>query len=562
VVPGSASEAGEGVSQAAGEASEERRASDEDADAQPVLVPPEVPDVPEGEAEHQSSYLEEQLYPTTSSEAPLEVGSEHLWGDATFVVEAVLAGGWYRARQRETGELALLRPEPGEEVWSRLPNHRLLPKVLYNGPEGFAASWPQGEVLSAPLPLEETLDHVLALAQLVRFFKMQQRAVLYLDPEGLLITESGLRVRYPPRVSPLGETLPSFYREGYTAPEVQEGRAASGKEGVYLLGALLFHLLTGDTPPPEGPSRLLLTGLEVPGLPQLLSAALAAPPERLDPEALFRAVQALKDELISGEPVFRIGAATTVGLNPDRPVNEDSYAYSQEVVKSHTRSFQLLRACVADGMGGEAAGEVASRAAVETFCSESPPHPLDSAQAQAEWTVQLVWKANQAVLDAMSGQDGGCTFTGAILVGSRLSLAHVGDTRAYLYRAQGLMRLTRDHSLVDALLASGMITEAEAQRSPDRHKVLRSLGSVRQRQEGYIDTLSAAQQPLSITLEPGEGLLLISDGVWGELKDEQVNDLAKAQMNDPRALAEALVQEALRAGAPDNATAVVVLRTG
>jgi protein phosphatase len=135
----------------------------------------------------------------------------------------------------------------------------------------------------------------------------------------------------------------------------------------------------------------------------------------------------------------------------------------------------------------------------------------------------------------------------------------VGDTRIYLWRQGQLRQLTRDHSLVAALVTSQMITREEAMRHPDRNQVLRSLGSLRQPQEGYVETLEATTGQLSATLELGEALLLVSDGVWGEVSEAQMAQILN-QAESSQAAAEALVQRALEAGAPDNATALIVRR--
>ena len=514
----------------------------------------------QADLEAEDGFLEETFYPSTLNEETLEQGAEYTWDGVTFTVEAALPRGWYRARE-ETGEPILVQPQPRQEVWNRLPRHPLLPRVLYNGSEGFAVAYAEGDAVETPVRLEHALTYTLALAQLVRFFEVQGQAVLYLDPDGLLLTGAGLCLRYPPHLAPIGDPLPNFYREGYTAPEVQTGAAATGKEGVYALAALSLQLLTGRAPPPEGPSLLMLKNIKVPGLPQLLSAALGGVSERTEPEAFVRAVKALKEQYGAERPVFQIGAATTVGLNVDRPVNEDGYGYVYDVLESYGGLSRMLRACVADGMGGEAAGERASRAAVETFCRDTPSRPLDTAQAQAEWTLHLAWRANEAVLEVLSGHDGGCTLTGVVIIGNRLSLAHVGDTRAHEVSAQGLVPLTKDHSLVNALLANGMITAEEAQTSPDRNKILRSLGSVRRVQAGYIDGLESVRSAQTMALTAGDTIVLVSDGVWGEVDDARVQTLTEHHADDPQALAEALVDEALHAGAPDNATALVILRS-
>lgn len=523
------------------------------------------------------AYLEEAFYPAKAATAPLENGSLHTWGALSFVVEAPSLRGWYRAHAvpppQGEGEPLLVRPEAQGAVWASLPSHRLLPPVRYSGPEGMITAWLEGEPLRGPLPPEDVLQYGLALAQLLRFFGGHRQTVLHVEPESLLLTQAGLRLRLPPQLAPLGEPLPSFYREGYTPPEVQSGAPASGKEGVYVLAALLLELLTGDPPPPEGFGLLSLTAVKVPGMPQLLAAASAPLEERLDPAAFFGALQALHRSVVRRPPTFEIAGATTVGLNPNRPVNEDSYGYLQEVSESEGHRFHLLRACVSDGMGGEVAGEVASRAAVETFLGQSPSRPLDSARAQTEWATQLVWEANRAAVEALAGREGGCTFTGVVVLGERLSLAHVGDTRAYLYEPAaagpqdsgggGFTQLTRDHSLVSALVANGVLSEEEARNSPDRNKVLRSLGSLRQPQTGYVDDLSAvlADAPhAAVPLKLGDLLLLLSDGVWGDLEDEALRATVTALADDPRGLVDALIAAVLEVGASDNATALAIRR--
>src|SRR5207237_4537913 len=102
--------------------------------------------------------------------------------------------------------------------------------------------------------------------------------------------------------------------------------------------------------------------------------------------------------------------------------------------------------------------------------------------------------------------------------------AHVGDTRAYLLRDGQIVQLTRDHSLVAAMVASGMLTAAEARGHPASSQVLRSLGGQRQLPDDYIDDLSAAHGSTTLDLRPDDYLLLCSDGVWGTLED---SDLAR-----------------------------------
>jgi protein phosphatase len=366
-----------------------------------------------------------------------------------------------------------------------------------------------------------------------------------------------LRLVPPPRLAPIGEKAKPIWREGYTPPEVLAEASVSAKTGVYLIGALLFELLTGTALPVEGASELLLAGIPLPGVPQVLNQMLASPNLRAAPQEVMAQLKRLTQ---SPDPTFDIAAFTSVGLNPTRNYNEDAYSYRSERLKTQWNNTLLLRACVSDGMGGMASGELASQAAVETFVSGIAPHPIDDPKAQADWAVRLVWEANTAVIEALAGKDGGCTLSGVIFLGTRYVLGHVGDTRAYLWTPQNLKQLTRDHSLVATMIASGMITAEEAQHHPDRNKVLRSLGNLRQPQDNYVDTLEATMGSPSTALNLGEILLLVSDGVWGEVDDKDIAAMVAASPDNLQKIAEALVQAAIDAGAPDNATALLIKR--
>jgi protein phosphatase len=157
---------------------------------------------------------------------------------------------------------------------------------------------------------------------------------------------------------------------------------------------------------------------------------------------------------------------------------------------------------------------------------------------------------------AAQGRNLGTTITCIAVHDGDLTLAHVGDTRAYLLRDGALTRLTADHSLVAAMVASGVITADEAQGHPDSNKVLRSLGSQRELPPGYVDGLEAAFGAPNLRLVVGDVLMLCSDGVWGTVDDSQIQAVL-AEALDAQNAARALVDRALQGGAPDNATAVV-----
>jgi serine/threonine protein phosphatase PrpC len=262
-----------------------------------------------------------------------------------------------------------------------------------------------------------------------------------------------------------------------------------------------------------------------------------------------------------------IGQKTDRGLNPDRPVNEDA----MEVVHSQIGDASFVIAVVADGMGGMDRGEDASHAAVKRM-GELRPDASDLANRElfADWFVGTATEANAAVRSVLGHAQGGCTLTAVAFVNDLFVLAHVGDSRAYLRSAAGeVVRITNDHSLVALLVANGEMTEEEAEVSEERNAILRSLGSHDRLPDGWTDDLSTRRvladssgtQPARFTmLLPGEALVLVSDGVWGTVPSAEFNGIVNSRVV-AQAMADELVAAALRHGAPDNATAVVIRQT-
>ena len=204
---------------------------------------------------------------------------------------------------------------------------------------------------------------------------------------------------------------------------------------------------------------------------------------------------------------------------------------------------------VCDGMGGHAAGEVASEIAVDVIAEAAPDHANASALGQA------VEEANLAIIKAARegvGRAGmGCTCTAAILEKDRLVIAQVGDSRAYLLHRGKLQQLTRDHSLVADLIEAGQITEAEARVHPQRSVITRALGS----------DPRTAPDLFEISVEAGDRLLLCSDGLSTMLEDDQIEKIL-ASADDPQRCAAQLVNEAIGRGGYDNVTVIVVDITG
>ena len=237
-------------------------------------------------------------------------------------------------------------------------------------------------------------------------------------------------------------------------------------------------------------------------------------------------------EFISGSNSFiSWGARSDVGLV--REHNEDSF---------------LLRTplfAVCDGMGGHAAGEVASSIAVKVIGEEAPNTADDVLLGAA------IEAANQAVIEAPQkgiGKPGmGSTASAIFIEGNQMAVAHVGDSRIYLLHHGTLVRVTHDHSYVEELVDSGQITADEARNHPSRSVVTRALGSD---PEMYADHFT-------LEVSDGDRIILCSDGLSSMILDDEIESIAVSNIT-PQNAADSLVSAALTAGGADNITVIVV----
>lgn len=218
------------------------------------------------------------------------------------------------------------------------------------------------------------------------------------------------------------------------------------------------------------------------------------------------------------------------------------------LVRGHNEDSFLLRAplfVVSDGMGGHAAGEVASSIAVETIGNRAPGTADDVLLGAA------VEAANASVIAAAEegvGKPGmGCTATAVLVEKNKMAVAHVGDSRAYVLRHGTLVRVTHDHSYVEELVDSGQITADEARTHPSRSIITRALGSD---PDMYADHFS-------LEVETGDRIVLCSDGLSSMIPDSEIEALAVSSAT-PQQAADNLVAAALTAGGTDNVTVVVV----
>jgi protein phosphatase len=246
---------------------------------------------------------------------------------------------------------------------------------------------------------------------------------------------------------------------------------------------------------------------------------------------------------------IRAAGLTDVGCV--RKHNEDSFLADAE----------LGLFVVADGLGGHAAGEVASRIVVETMAR----FVGETLEKDRTWPVEydpaLSYDGNrlkvamllsdQAIAEDIrrnpERETMGSTVVAGLFHGSKITLAHVGDSRAYVLGPEGIRQVTRDHSWVAEQVANGILTPSEARIHPFRNVITQALGN-----GGELDV-----EVQSLDLSKSERLLLCSDGLSGMIGDKQIWDIVE-QSQDMQSALESLISTAKEHGGEDNITAILV----
>jgi protein phosphatase len=200
---------------------------------------------------------------------------------------------------------------------------------------------------------------------------------------------------------------------------------------------------------------------------------------------------------------------------------------------------------LADGMGGHAAGEVASNVVISTLAHLDEDRPVDDLISALRDATAAANNNLRAMVEQDSNLDGmGTTLTALLFAGSRVGLVHVGDSRAYLVRGGQLTQITHDDTFVQALIDEGRLTEEEASSHPQRSLILHALNG------------AEVEPDLSIReARIGDRYLVCSDGLSDVVSPETL--LEALQLPDPHESADRLVELALRAGGPDNVTCIV-----
>ena len=229
---------------------------------------------------------------------------------------------------------------------------------------------------------------------------------------------------------------------------------------------------------------------------------------------------------------------THVGLR--RKVNEDSMLI---------RTDRGLWA-VADGMGGHEAGDVASAKVVEALLRLPIVYSLDEL---VESAIAALRKVNQDLLELAANTNGsrtiGSTVVGVAIADNQFRCFWAGDSRAYRVRGDQIVQLSRDHSLVQDLVAAGMLDAKDAEHHPNANVITRAVGVV---EDLKVETMSG-------DVEPGDQFLIASDGLTRLVDDGEI--LAELTTRRPTAAAERLVDMVLSRGAPDNVSIIIVKLT-
>ena len=362
----------------------------------------------------------------------------------------------------------------------------------------------------------------------------------------------------------------------YMAPEQFKGIVS--KEGdQYALGCIAYELFTGNKPF-NAPDFIAL------GFKHLTEYPIA--PTRLNPQlpkhieqAIFKAItkerterhincaafiSALKTtpyrvERSAGHNLsLAVGTRSDPGIKRKYKLNEDSLFAMQGARPQNAQLQQFGLFVVADGMSGHANGQDASRLAIQTIINYMVLPLSEGKDMGDEDFVKLladgVQQANQAVHQHNQEQRGdmGTTMTATLVIGSMAYVANVGDSRTYLYREpEGLTKVTIDHSVVASLVDAGIIKPDDIYTHPERDRIYRSLG---EKPVVEVDTFK-------VPLQPGDKLLLCSDGLWKMVRDPYIQRVMRPPVPDPSQTGDALIKAALDGGGEENVSVIVVYVT-
>ncbi len=257
----------------------------------------------------------------------------------------------------------------------------------------------------------------------------------------------------------------------------------------------------------------------------------------------------------AGEPLgFEVITSTDPGIKRKYKPNEDSVFAVKGTRVMNGQMQQVGLFVVADGMGGHANGQDASRLAIQTIIDYMLPrlfHAENTNETPEKLLVDSVQQANQAVHEhnVENSADMGTTVTATLIIDTTAHVANVGDSRTYLYRtAEGLSKVTRDHSVVASLVDAGIIKPDDIYTHPKRNQIYRSLG-----EKPFVEV-----DPFEVQLQPGDRMLLCSDGLWDMVRDPEIQRVLEMPITDSQQLGDNLIKAAHIGGGEDNISVIVI----
>lgn len=250
---------------------------------------------------------------------------------------------------------------------------------------------------------------------------------------------------------------------------------------------------------------------------------------------------------------IRIRGSMRTDVGKVRDLNQDSMLTMQLTMNECSEFIQPRLFIVADGMGGMSDGEVASSMAIryvaekasESLLDRSCNFPIDAKilSGALEYANEKVY--NYAHEDP-SREGMGSTITAALLIGNRLLIGHVGDTRAYIINTEEIRQITEDHSLVTRLLKMGQLTPEQAENYPHKNLIYRSLGPNHPVEIATYEEL----------LKPGDIVLICCDGLWDYFPNEELQSIVTSSTDFDKITAQ-LVDLANERGGKDNITVII-----
>ncbi len=408
-----------------------------------------------------------------------------------------------------------------------------------------------------PMREPQALSIAIQVCQAVSFLHRRGLRVNDICPDSVAFSPEG-------RVKLLGLNCVSndlelqsdpIFNDGYTAPETYKGKKVDKRADVFSIGALLYTCLTGERLAVEtwreeaGAVTFYAPHVVTPALEQAVRRAVV-----FNPAERWPGVPQLQAELVrlSGQVRLQTAALTDVGMV--RELNEDSVMAVEYRRYSLIESAQSYLYVVADGMGGAAAGEVASAIAVGAIRDYVEGRirnavPVDAAQLLKD----ALEDANRRILEYQAANPDsrgmGSTAVAALIVPPDAAIAWVGDSRAYLCEDQRLRQLTKDHSLVQRLIEIGQLTPEQARSHEHKNVITRSLGA---RQSG-----PAGAEALALRLKRGDRIVMCSDGLTAHVDDDSIAEIVRRH-DDPSQAARELVVAANARGGTDNVSVVVI----